>query len=36
MNEKALLVVKILLLCSFCGAVAAAVIYVLKEWLEWL
>jgi hypothetical protein len=36
MNEKVLLIVKILLLCSACAFVAAGVIYVLKEWLGWL
>jgi len=36
MNETALLIVKILLLCSACAMVAAAVIYVLKDWLGWL
>jgi len=36
MNEAALLIVKILLLCSACAVVAATVIYVLKEWLGWL
>jgi hypothetical protein len=33
MNEKTLLIVKIMLLCSACAMVAIAVIYVLKEWL---
>jgi len=36
MNEKVLLIAKILLLCAGCAIVAAAVIYVLSEWLEWL
>jgi hypothetical protein len=36
MNETALLIVKILLLCSACAIVAAVVIFVLKEWLGWL
>jgi hypothetical protein len=36
MNERILLVTKILLLCTGCAAVGAAVIYVLKEWLGWL
>jgi hypothetical protein len=36
MNEKVLLITKILLLCTGCAVVAAAVIYVLKEWLGWL
>jgi hypothetical protein len=35
MNEKVLLIAKILLLCAGCVTVAAAVIYVLSEWLEW-
>jgi hypothetical protein len=36
MNEKTLLILKILLLCSACAIVAAAVIHVLEEWLGWL
>jgi len=36
MNETALLIVKILLLCSACAIVAAVVIFVLEEWLGWL
>jgi len=36
MNQRVLLIAKILLLCSGCLAVAAAVIFVLKEWLGWL
>jgi hypothetical protein len=36
MNEKAVLIVKILLLCSACAIVAATVIYLLKERLGWL
>jgi hypothetical protein len=36
MNEKVLLITKILLLCAGCASVAAAVIYLLKEWLGWL
>jgi len=33
MHERALLIVKILLLCCACAAVAAGVIYVLQAWL---
>ena len=33
MNERVWLISKILLLCAGCAIVAAAVIYVLKEWL---
>ena len=36
MDEKTGLVVKILMLCSACLLVSAAIIYVLKEWLGWL
>jgi hypothetical protein len=36
MNEKVQLTVKILFLCAGCAGVAAAVIYVLREWLQWL
>jgi hypothetical protein len=36
MREKTVLIAKILLLCSVCAAVAAGVIYALKEWLGWL
>lgn len=34
MNEKLVLVVKIVLLCTACLAVAAGVIYLLRDWLE--
>jgi len=33
MNERVLLIAKIMLLCAGCALVAAAVIYVFKEWL---
>jgi len=36
MNETVVLITKILLLCTGCAVVAAAIIYVLKEWLGWL
>jgi len=36
MNEKVLLIIKIVLLCTGCVIVAASVIYVLKQWLGWL
>jgi hypothetical protein len=36
MNQTPLLIMKIVLLCSACAIVAAAVIYALKEWLGWL
>ena len=36
MHERVLLITKIILLCSGCALVAAAVIYVLKAWLGWL
>ena len=35
MNEKVLLIARILLLCAGCAVVAAFVIYLLREWLEW-
>jgi len=36
MNETALLIAKILLLCIGCVIVAACVIYMLRYWLGWL
>lgn len=36
MYERSVLIMKILLLCAGCLAIAAGVIYVLKEWLGWL
>jgi hypothetical protein len=35
MKQKVHLIAKILLLCAGCASVAAAVIYVLREWLQW-
>ncbi|MBT8439255.1 MAG: hypothetical protein KJO91_05970 [Gammaproteobacteria bacterium] len=36
MNERVLLIAKIMLLCAGCLVLAATVIYILKEWLGWL
>ncbi len=36
MNEKVILISKILLLCVGCAVVGLSIIYVLKEWLGWL
>ena len=36
MNDRTVLIAKILMLCAGCALLAAALIYVLKEWLGWL
>jgi hypothetical protein len=36
MHERTTLIAKILLLCCACMAIAAGVIYALKDWLGWL
>ena len=34
MNEKVVLITKILMLCAACALIAAGVIYLLRPWLE--
>ena len=36
MNERLVLIGKILLLCTGCAALGAGIIYALTEWLGWL
>lgn len=36
MNERFVMFIKLILVCSACLAIGLSVIYVLKNWLGWL